>query len=85
MEGISLKDIVEVVTGGAPRANYFLAHGYILLEIHSSANLKDGGDGRRYIRKGTIFVLGRTANIPHVEQPWDPGEKETSESKRSGD
>lgn len=76
-----LSDIVGVVTCGWRRANEYLEHGYVLLELSEWSDERemkpmvapDGSErSRSYVKKGVSLTLGRTAATP----AFNPVERE---------
>ena len=56
-----LRTIVEVQDGGSRRANWFLAHGYVLLDIQVASRERRGSAELRIDSKDAVFTVGITA------------------------
>ena len=74
MKGESLvdfSDTVEIIQTQYKTANEYLNHGYALLAIQSVSGSGLHGDGKTYfVRRQTVYVLGRPAGVEHY-QPGD--------------
>lgn len=81
-----LATIKEVQEGGKHLANWYLDHGYVLLDIQSSSQARKAPDaiGKQYfIRRNPIYILGRPKGVKVAPFPpkWErpdkiPGEVE---------
>lgn len=66
--------IIEVQEGGKNLANWYLKHGYILLDIQTgSRGMKfassDIAGQQYYVRRNPVFIVGRTEEIKHAPYP----------------
>ena len=75
-----LAQFVEVYEAhSAKYANLALKAGYTLLHIENSTRAQlmpnpDGSDRQQYfVRRGVVFVLGRTEDVPAWEPPTKAG------------
>lgn len=70
-----LKDIKEVHEGGTYQANYYLEHGYVLLDIQNVSAARRFPEENRvpgqqyYVGRNLIYVVGRPWLTEHVEPP----------------
>jgi hypothetical protein len=82
-----LSTIKEVQEGGKYLANWYLEHGYVLLDIQSSSQARKAPDivGRQYyIRKNPIYILGRPEGV-QVAPPlpkWERPDKIPMEDEK---
>jgi len=85
-----LATIKEVQEGGKHLANWYLDHGYILLDIQSAARARLFHDasvsGRQYyVHRNPVYVLGRPEGVEVAPSPpkWTPPEKNTPEEDKA--
>lgn len=69
-----LKTIKEVQECGKRKANYYLDHGYILLDVQTATrgtkfNEHELTGQQYYARRNPIFVLGRPEGIKQAPNP----------------
>jgi hypothetical protein len=69
-----LENIKEVQEGGKRLANWYLDHGYILLDIQSGSRAArypaKSADGREYyVRRNPVYILGRPEGVEPAEPP----------------
>lgn len=62
-------DIVEVVEAHGRQINAYLDAGYRLLAITSSAWSSAHANGQFFVKKGTNYVVSRTAEVAHIDTP----------------
>lgn len=69
-----LRSIKEVQEGGKRLANWYMEHGYILLDIQSGARAArypaKSADGREYyVRRNPVYVVGRPEGVEAAPSP----------------
>ncbi len=84
--------IVEVVAAHSTSyAHHYLALGYQLLDIGPfTSSAKHPEKGGYFVRRRQGFIVGRTADVPHVDGPaWakreDEETREAPEKSKDGD
>ena len=85
MDAELLTTIKEVQEGGKRLANWYLEHGYILLDIQSAGRSRrfpeDNRSGQQYyVHRNPVYVLGRPEGVEPApsmprEAPEDTREK----------
>ena len=70
----SLRTIQEVQEGGRRLANWYLEHGYILLDVQSGARGRqfagEGAGGNQwYVYRHPVYVLGRPEGVDIASPP----------------
>lgn len=83
-----LQTVKEVQECGKYKANFYLEHGYLLLDIQTgarsskfNANSTDGNAQQYYVRRNPVYVLGRPEGVEPVTAP--EREEATGESKKA--
>lgn len=71
------QNIKEIQEGGKGLANWYLNHGYILLDIQSASRSDHhpiAGNQQYYVRRNPIYVLGRPEGVAIAPPPpkWGP-------------
>ena len=75
-----LTTIKEVQEGGKNLANWYLDHGYVLLDIQPAARgqrfpTETGPNaGQWYVRRNPVYVVGRPEGVEAADSPprWAP-------------
>lgn len=83
-----LSNIKEVQEGGKKLANWYLAHGYMLLDIQTGAradwNPRSAANGQMcYVRRNPVYVMGRPDGVlpaPRMPGAVTPGETPAEKS-----
>ncbi len=76
-----LNTIKEVQEGGKRLANWYLEHGYILLDIQSASRSRRFPEDNRlgqqfYVHRNPVYVLGRTEEVePAPLMPRDDNQQ----------
>lgn len=86
-----LRSIKEVQEGGKHLANWYLDHGYVLLDIQAGARARKFPDvntgGRQfYVHRNPVYVLGRPEGVEPAEPPPNQrgGEKDEPNKPQEG-
>lgn len=71
-----LRTIKEVQEGGKRLANWYLEHGYVLLEVQEGARARSfpdtdagGHQYRYYVHRNPVYVLGRPEGVDAAPAP----------------
>jgi len=86
-----LTTIKEVREGGQHYANWYLDHGYVLLDIQTGARAQrfpnvNAGGAQYYVRRNPVYVLGRPEGVEVAPPPpkWTPPSKDEKPEESTG-
>lgn len=69
MRGVPMDAFVEVAEAGKWLCNKYLEAGYHLIGVYPTAQPLKGEGGAIVVKKYVMYVLGRTAEVEHIEPP----------------
>ena len=77
MEAELYEGIQEVVSVGGHNANFYLGNGYRLLKVIEATTEGTLSEGRPFVKRYPIYVLGRPPGVAHVShKPPEPVSEE---------
>lgn len=84
-----LSNIKEIEEGGKKLANWYLAHGYVLLDIQAGAradwNPRSAANAQMcYVRRNPVYVVGRPEGVPPAPRMPLEVKKEGGDARGKG-